>query len=178
MTAARDDAERGASPLPTPGPRSPRIVSLNVSNGGVPKLPVPESHVGVGGLSGDWQKNRKLHGGSDRAVCLFSMERIEALVGEGHPIRPGAIGENVTVAGLEWERLRPGVRLRLGDGVLLEVTSFTTPCRTIAGAFADGRTGRVSQTLHPGWSRVYARVLVAGTVRVGDPVVLDAAAPR
>jgi MOSC domain-containing protein YiiM len=138
---------------------------------------VPESRVDAGGVSGDWQKNRKHHGGPDRAVCLYSMERIDALRGEGHPIAPGAIGENLTLAGLEWERLVPGVRLRVGADVLLEITSYTTPCRTIAGAFADGRSTRVSQKLHPGWSRVYARVLAAGTVRVGDPVALVAAPP-
>jgi hypothetical protein len=29
---------------------------------------------------------------ADRAVCLFSLERIEALRSEGHSITPGAIG--------------------------------------------------------------------------------------
>lgn len=156
----------------------PHIVSLNVSTGGVPKLPVAEAHVGVGGVSRDWQRNRKYHGGPDRAVCLYAMERIEALAAQGHPIVPGAIGENVTLAGIEWGLVAPGVRLRLGSDVLLEITSFTTPCRTIAGAFADGRTFRVSQKVHPGWSRLYARVLAEGVVRVGDPAALVAPPSR
>jgi MOSC domain-containing protein YiiM len=148
----------------------PHIVSLNVSNGGVPKLPVGEVRVTVAGLHGDWQRNRKYHGGPDRAVCLFAAERIEALAAEGHPIGPGTTGENVTVAGLDWERVVPGARLRLGAEVVLEVTGYAAPCRTIRGSFADRRSGRISEKAHPGWSRVYARVESEGVVCPGDPV--------
>jgi MOSC domain-containing protein YiiM len=149
------------------------IFSLNISPGGVPKLSVEESRVTVAGLTGDWQKNRKYHGGPERALCLYALERIEALAVEGHRVGPGSLGENVTVAGLAWDEVVPGVRLRLGRDVVVEVTSFTEPCRTIAGVFADGRPVRVSQPHHPGWSRVYARVLGEGVIRRGDPIALE-----
>ena len=148
------------------------VASLNVSPGGVPKRPVARAHVGAHGMEGDRQRNLKYHGGPERALCLYSLERIEALAAEGHPIGVGATGENVTVTSLEWERVVPGVRLRLGETVTVEVTSFTKPCRTIRDAFRDGRSGRISQKAFPGWSRVYARVLTEGTVRVGDGVQL------
>lgn len=151
---------------------SPVVVSLNVSPGGVPKLPVERARIHVGGMAGDWQRNRKFHGGPDRALCLFSLERIEAIAAEGHPIGVGTTGENVTVAGLEWERVVPGTRLRLGAEVVVEVTTYTKPCRTIQGSFRDRRTGRISQKTFPGWSRVYARVTTEGMVAVGDAVVL------
>lgn len=138
----------------------------------MPKLPVAESLVLVGGLDGDWQKNRKHHGGPDRAVCLYALERIEALRAEGHPIAPGAVGENVTTLGLDWSQVVPGVRLQLGTRCVLEVTSFTEPCRTIRHAFADGRSERIGQDSHPGWSRVYARVLTEGEVRTDDPITV------
>jgi MOSC domain-containing protein YiiM len=54
--------------------------------------------------------------------------------------------------------------------VELELTSFAVPCRNIAGSFADGDITRVSNKLHPGWSRVYAKVVTPGSVRVGDAV--------
>jgi MOSC domain-containing protein YiiM len=146
-----------------------RVHSLNLSDGGVPKAPVREAAVGAAGLAGDRQRNRKYHGGPDRALCLYSAERIAALQAEGHPIEVGSTGENVTVAGLDWAVVVPGLRLALG-AVGVEVTAFTTPCRTIGRSFAGGRTGRVSHRRHPGWSRVYARVLAPGVVRVGDPV--------
>ena len=149
------------------------VHSLSSSNGGVPKLAVAEARITVAGLSGDWQKNRKYHGGPERALCLYSLERIETLAAEGHRVAPGSLGENVTVAGLGWDDVVPGVRLRLGDEVLVEVTSYTRPCRAIAGFFADGRPVRVSQARHPGWSRVYARVLGEGLVRRGDPIAVE-----
>ena len=145
--------------------------SINVSDGGVPKLPRPHAQIRAGGVEGDRQEDRVLHGGPDRAVCLFSLELIEALQGEGHPIEPGSIGENLTLHGVDWTAMRSGTRLEIGE-VVLEVTRPTTPCHKIGAAFADGEFTRVSQKVHPGWSRYYARVLREGLVTTGDRVLL------
>jgi len=155
-----------------------RIAQINVSNGGVPKQPVEEGVVTWQGLTNDHQANREHHGGPERALCLYSLERIQALQAEGHPIFPGAIGENITVEGLDWEAVRPGVRLRLGAEVVVRVTRYTTPCATIRPFFRDGDYSRVSQKRHPGWSRVYASVVRPGRIRAGDRVeLLDEKAP-
>jgi len=151
---------------------SAHVFQLNTSRGGVPKLPVTEALVTPAGMEGDRQANRRFHGGPKRALCLYSLEEIRRLQGEGHPIAPGTTGENVTVAGLPWDRVRPGVRLALGEEVVVEVTSYTTPCKNIAGSFADGGFKRISQKLHPGESRVYCRVLRAGRLRTGDAVLV------
>ena len=148
----------------------PRVFQLNTSPGGVPKLAVPSVTVGPLGLDGDGVNHPKIHGGPERAVCLWSLERILALQEEGHPVFPGAVGENVTVAGLDWSTLKPGTVLGLGDEVRLEIASYTSPCRTIEAYFADGQFKRISQERHPGWSRLYARVLRPGTLTVGDRV--------
>lgn len=148
------------------------VFQLNTSRGGVPKLPVSEAAVTPQGMEGDRQADRRHHGGPKRALCLYSLEEIRRLRAEGHPIGPGSTGENVTISGLPWEGVRPGVRLALGDEVVVEVTSYTTPCRTIRGSFADGGFKRISQKLHPGESRVYCRVLRAGRIRTGDPVTV------
>jgi MOSC domain-containing protein YiiM len=150
------------------------VFQVNRSAGGVPKLPVVEAAVTADGLTGDRQNDLRHHGGPERAVCLYSLERILDLQREGHPIFPGAAGENLTLAGLGWDDLGPGSRLEVGAGVELEVTRFTTPCRTIAGAFAGGAIDRILQDRHPGWSRLYARVLRPGAVRVGDRVAVVA----
>ncbi|MBI5601034.1 MAG: MOSC domain-containing protein [Gemmatimonadetes bacterium] len=146
------------------------IVSINVSRGGVPKLPVPEADAGPLGLEGDGQRDRRHHGGPDRALCLYSMERIEALQREGHAIAPGTTGENLTIRGLDWDTITPGVQLRAG-GVTMEITAYASPCKSIRPSFADENSNRISQQLHPGWSRVYARVVETGALRVGDAVV-------
>ena len=149
-----------------------RIFQLNTSPGGVPKFAVREGQVTELGLAGDEHRFPDIHGGPNRALCLFSLERIQELQAEGHPIFPGAVGENVTISGLDWNQVVPGARLSLGNEVLLEITSYTTPCNTIPAYFVDGQYQRISQKLHPGWSRVYARVLREGKLQIGQPVEL------
>jgi MOSC domain-containing protein YiiM len=148
-----------------------RVTGLQRSGGGVPKLPVERARVGVGGMEGDRQANRKYHGGPQRALCLYAQERIDALEREGHPVERGTLGENVTIGGLPWEQVQPGARLTMGT-VEAEVTGFATPCGKIAYGFADGSSRRVGEAVNPGWSRVYVRVLAEGEIAVGDPVQL------
>ena len=151
------------------------IVQISVSGGGVPKLPVLEAEVTELGIVGDGHNDRANHGGPERALCLFSLERIAAMANEGHAITPGAIGENVTIQGLDWDLVVPGTKLRLGP-VLAEVTRYTTPCKKNERWFMNGDINRMHQNVHPGWSRVYASVLEAGTIRPGDVVELLAPA--
>jgi MOSC domain-containing protein YiiM len=122
------------------------------------------------GLVGDAQNDTKHHGGPERALCLYSLDRIRSLQAEGHPIDVGTVGENVTVEGINWDAVVPGIRLRIGQDVLLEIVSFTDPCKTIRASFIDGKFVRIAQKLYPGWSRVYARVLSEGRIHFGDPV--------
>jgi MOSC domain-containing protein YiiM len=146
------------------------VAQVNVSPGGVPKRPVAEAYVGPLGLAGDDHANKAVHGGPDRAVCLFAEERIASLAAEGHPIAAGSTGENITTRGIDWERVVPGARLRVGAEVLLEITRFAAPCKTNAQWFREGDFSRISHKLHPGWSRAYARVVTPGVVRAGDEV--------
>lgn len=150
-----------------------RIFQINISDGGVPKLARQEADVTSLGLESDRHRELRVHGGPLRAVCLYDLAQILALQAEGHPVFPGAMGENVTLTGLDWSKVVPGVRLRLGDEVLVEVTKYTTPCNNLRPYFKGEDYGRVSQTRYPGWSRVYASVLQAGKIRVGDAVVFD-----
>ena len=150
-----------------------RIFQLNTSPGGVPKLAIREAEVTELGLTGDDHKFPDIHGGPERAVCLFSLERILELQNEGHPIFPGAVGENITISGIDWTQVTPGQKLSLGDEVLVEITSYTSPCNSIPDSFVAGEYQRISQKLHPGYSRVYARVLRAGRIRIGQPVQLN-----
>jgi MOSC domain-containing protein YiiM len=142
------------------------VFSINISPGGVPKRPTASAWIGVNGVEGDRQRNLQLHGGPDRAVSLYSLEMIQALRAEGHPIEPGSMGENITLAGIEWSLMVPGVRVEVGP-VLLELTSYMNPCRNVRDCFVNGEFVRVSQKVRPGWSRLYARVLEEGLVTAG-----------
>jgi MOSC domain-containing protein YiiM len=149
-----------------------RIVQLARSDGGVPKLAITEAHAGKLGLEGDRQIHTKHHGGPDRALCLFSLEVIEALQAEGHPICPGSTGENVTIAGLDWAALTAGTRIALGDEVIVELTKEADPCKQIAASFAGRKFHRLEV---PGQMRWYCRVLKPGLLRVDMPVALTEA---
>ena len=142
-------------------------VIINCTTGGVPKHAVPEAVLTMTGLAGDYHAKTEIHGGPERALCLYALELIHRLQDEGHPIFPGSIGENVTLAGLDWAALQPGTRLALGETVI-EISSYTSPCKTIAASFTDGAFSRIAQKLHPGWSRLYARVLKAGRLATGE----------
>ena len=151
---------------------SSHVFQICISNGGVPKLPLPVAELKSLGLVGDRQRTPEVHGGPERALCLYSLERILLLQEEGHCIYPGSIGENLVLAGLDWDQVSPGIRLGLGADVEIEITRYTSPCNTIAHVFSDGDYSRISQSHHPGWSRVYARVLKVGSIRTGDKVYL------
>ncbi len=149
------------------------IFQINLSQGGVPKWGAHSAEVRDHGLVGDAQRDLELHGGPDRAVCLYSLEAILDLQTEGHPIFPGSIGENLTLSGLDWEQVVPGKVLRLGDEVVLEVTKYTSPCANLVDSFIGGKYERVSQKRYPGWSRLYARVLLGGSIHIGDRVKIE-----
>ena len=151
-------------------PATGTLVAVNSSDGGVPKTQLDRAVVGPGGLEGDRQRARQHHGRPSQALSFWSADVIDALAAEGHPVTPGAAGENLTVAGLDWSALRPGVRLAVGEQVVAELTWWAEPCRTIAGCFADRKYSRIDHGHHPGWSRAYAAVLQCGEVRPGDAV--------
>ena len=64
------------------------IHSINVSLGGVPKLPQRSAEIRVTGLEGDKHRDLRYHSGPDHAVSLYSLDLIRALQAEGHPLRP------------------------------------------------------------------------------------------
>jgi len=158
-----------------------RVLQVNVSPGGVPKLPVERAWVGELGLDGDRHRHDTVHGGPHRAVALLGIEAIERVQADGHPIEPGSVGENLTTTGIELASLAPGARLAIGDRLVLEISAPANPCDVIAGSFRNGKSGRISILIHPSDSRMYARTLVEGEVRPGDeirilpPADLDAA---
>ena len=125
-----------------------RIFQLSRSAGGVPKLAVREARATVLGLEGDSHAHPKIHGGPERALCLYSLEVISQLQAEGHPIWPGS-------------------RLQLGDDVLVELTRIAAPCKQIIESFSDRNSKRLAD---PARGRWYARVLREGVLRVGQPV--------
>lgn len=144
-----------------------RIFHLGRSDGGVPKHSVREAAVTELGIEGDRQRYTKVHGGPMRALCLYSLELIQKLQAEGHPIYPGSTGENVTISGLTWSTLAAGTQLQLGEDVIVELTWVADPCKTIRDSFIDRKFSRLEV---PGEMRWYCKVLKTGTLRIAQPV--------
>ena len=156
------------------GPSTGLLVSVNISPGGVPKHPIGRGRMGWRGIDGDRHATPEpVHGTPAQAACLYAVEAIERVRADGHQAFPGAYGENLTIAGLDWGGLRRGDRIRIGtSGPLLLLTAHATPCDTQAQWFVDGRYGRISQRAHPEDARWYASVLEEGAVAAGDEVRL------
>lgn len=121
-------------------------------------------------MEGDDQADKKHHGGPRQTLCLYSLEVIEALRAEGHPIAAGYAGENLTMAGIDWANLADGDLYRIGADLVVEITDPATPCAKNASWFLDGNYRRMSNTDYPGSSRWYARVIEPGVASVGDIV--------
>jgi MOSC domain-containing protein YiiM len=146
------------------------LTQLNVSDGGMPKLPVMFARVTAHGIEGDRQRNLKYHGGPDRAVCLYSEELYDELKNAGVDLPGlGAVGENFTTRGLDYRKMAKGDRLKVGEavdgrGCIIEITNVRVPCGSLKMWDPDlpelivGRSGWV------------ARVIVEGIVRVGDAI--------
>ena len=114
-------------------------------------------------MEGDWQKNRKYHGGPNRAVCVYSEELYEFLRDKGVNVSSGQIGENFTTRGLDLQTLAKGDRLQVGECVI-EVTDVRVPCRQLRMWDQDLPELIVG---HSGW---VAKVVREGLVRPGDAV--------
>jgi MOSC domain-containing protein YiiM len=159
-----------------PPTRTGSVAQVNTGRGGVPKGPVAEARVGWRGIAGDVQRTRAHHGRPFQALCLWSAEVIDRLRADGHPIGYGSAGENVTVTGIDWDEVRPGVGLRVGDASC-EVWAYAVPCAKNARWMHDGDVSRLhherEQDVGGAVSRVYARVTEPGVVRPGDVVVLE-----
>ena len=166
------DVSRGLAALTAGANRPTGVVQrVNASDGGVPKRSIGGADVTWSGLVGDRQAERKHHGRPFQALCLWSAEVIGELAAEGHPIDAGSAGENVTVAGLDWDELRPGLLLRIGS-VLAELSFPAVPCKKQTQWFSDGDVRRIAYERNPGWVRWYAWVRQPGRIDEGDPVVV------
>lgn len=155
------------------------IEQVNVSRGGIPKRPIPESFAGPLGLEGDEHAHPRFHGGPRKALLLICAEAIEDLQARGYPVYAGALGENLTVRGLDRKLLRSGQRFRAGQA-LIELTTIRIPCATldvygsaIKSEIFDPAV-KAGDVKSPHWaiSGFYAAVPATGVIRTGDIIAL------
>ena len=158
------------------------LKQINRSPGGLPKRAVTRPvMLHKLGIEGDRQRNTAVHGGPDQAVLMASAEFLDELAARGFPVSYGALGENLTVSGLDPHLWRAGQRWRIGDDVLIELTKLRTPCTNlhvfgaaIKAELYDARC-RAGDVTAPHWAHggIYARVIREGLLSAGAPVVLE-----
>jgi hypothetical protein len=112
-----------------------------------------------------------------RQVHLIQAELFEELRLAGFAVTPGALGENVTTAGIDLLALPRGTTLRLGRAALVELTGLRNPCRQIDENIGRGAMASVLEHAADGSlirkAGVMAVVLEPGEVRAGDSVRVE-----
>ncbi|MBI1245343.1 MAG: MOSC domain-containing protein [Alphaproteobacteria bacterium] len=113
-----------------------------------------------------------------RQVHLMHAELFDELRVRGFDVRPGQLGENVTMRGLDLLALSSGTRLLFEGGVELVVTGLRNPCGQI-DAFRPGLLQAVLDRTADGVpvrkAGVMSIVATGGTIRPGE--LVQAAAP-
>jgi MOSC domain-containing protein YiiM len=142
--------------------------------GGVPKPRVDSIEVTTQGIRNEIIRDKKHHGGEQKAVCLLTNPIIKELQSTGHPISGGSTGENILLD-VSPDLLQPGVQLQFST-VALEITMPAPPCKTISDSFTDGEFNLLSHKKYPGQTRWYARVLTEGTIHQSETYSINSIA--
>ena len=102
-----------------------------------------------------------------RQVHLIAQELHAELAAKGFRVGPGAMGENVTTAGLDLLALPRGTLLRVGEEAVVEVTGLRNPCAQL-NTFQSGLMAAVLDRAPDGG--LVLRAGIMGVVRIGGPV--------
>lgn len=139
---------------------SPHIFRISIApKKGEKKTNTHEVYLRSGqGIDGD------AHSTTGRPVSLLPFESFRKVYHPDLQVNPGDFAENITTKGLNYDSVQIGTRFHLGDEALLEVIQIGKKChhnciiRQTVGDCIMPREG------------VFARVLVGGTIREGDPI--------
>ncbi len=120
-------------------------------------------------LQGDQQVDLKNHGGEHKAVYGFAAEHYNYW--REHLAKPylkyGQFGENLTISGLDEDRLCIGDRLQIND-CILEITQPRVPCFKLG--IALDQKDMPKRFVQHGATGIYFRVIQQGTLNVNDTV--------
>ena len=120
-------------------------------------------------LNGDKQADLSVHGGLDKAVCLYPAEHYVYWQEEypGMQLPWGMFGENLTTEGMLEDEVSIGDQFRVGS-VELMVTQPRLPCYKLGIRF--GREDIIKRFMAAGRPGFYLRVLQEGEVGAGDTI--------
>jgi len=156
---------------------TPHVLRLSVKpetpgEFGLRKRSVTQLRITAAGAEGDYNRYRAetLGGDGDQALLLMTQDLLDTLGGEGWPVAPGDLGENLTLGGIRESSLSPGVRMRLG-GAEIEITKACVPCtETYSLPYIGQERGPAFVRALVGRRGWYARVLTGGLLHPQMPV--------
>jgi MOSC domain-containing protein YiiM len=123
------------------------------------------------GFVGD-KATQDYHGHLPAAVCLHSLTHYQFWNEHyGLSLRPGGVGENLTLDTWDETNICAGDIFRIGSA-RIQISGPRTPCETQARRV--GVANWVALTLQELRTGLYARVLTPGTLQAGDEVHLVA----
>ncbi len=147
---------------------SARIVSINISKGGIPKLPVSSVILTVNGLEGDAHNHAK-HNSPLQAVCIQDIEKLAELNSHGYTLSAGEAGENLTVENLNVNSLPLGTILEFSGGVVLEISKVRKPCYVMDTISPQLKIDALDR------HGMYAKVIKEGVLTVGETIAVGQA---
>ena len=158
-----------------------KLVSLNITlpekislNGGGRKVitgffkkPINEKiFLDELGFRGDGVGDSRIHGGKDLAVCAYFVDHFSHWKIElDREIKPGAFGENLSLAGINETQINIGDIFRLGEAEI-EVSQPRQPCHKLNKVFDLQAMACKVQTT--GYTGCYLRVKKTGWVKPGS----------
>ncbi|RRA49219.1 MOSC domain-containing protein [Acidipila sp. EB88] len=126
--------------------------------------------VSFSGLAGD-KVTQPYHGGAGAALCVHMADHYQFWNARFHMgLKAGAVGENITLAGITEDQVHVGDHVRLGTA-LVQVSGPRVPCANLARRI--GRPDWVKQTIRENRTGFYLRVLQPGTLQCGDQWLLE-----
>jgi MOSC domain-containing protein YiiM len=125
------------------------------------------------GLEGDEQADLSVHGGPEKAVYAYAQSHYPAWVAQfperAQVFRGGAMGENLTVAGMDEAEICVGDIHAIGSA-LLQVCQPRQPCFKFALLHGNNQMPKAMvKSGHAGW---YYRVMQEGVLYAGDTITL------
>jgi MOSC domain-containing protein YiiM len=140
-----------------------RIISIAISK----KKGTRKTQIDEGSLIEDHGLKGDAHAGPwHRQVSFLSAESIEESRKRGLDVGFGDFAENIATEGIDWHDVPPGVRLKLGESAVVEITQIGKECHNkcaiyhMAGDCIMPREG------------IFAKVLKGGTIKKGDSIAL------
>ncbi len=107
------------------------------------------------------------HGGpGHRQISLLAEESIEKMRSKGLKVKAGDFAENITTVGIELSGLKVNDRLKIDEGVILEITQKGKECLARCNIYYQA-----GDCIMPR-EGVFARIVKGGAVKPGDRIAI------